>query len=74
MISGSSAAAIPSNSWTRNSSAGRIRPKTSRAGGSTQEGVAAIVDLPGTEAPVRVQDLARSLNRTVMNTGSFNAT
>ena len=36
------------------------------------EGVAVIVDLPGTAAPVRVQDLARSHDRTVMNTGSFN--
>ncbi len=38
-----------------------------------QEGVAAIVDLPGTLAPLRVQDLARSRGRTVMNTGSFSA-
>ena len=38
-----------------------------------REGVAVIVDLPGTAAPVRVQDLARADNRTVMNTGSFNA-
>jgi branched-chain amino acid transport system substrate-binding protein len=38
-----------------------------------REGVAVIVDLPGTAAPVRVQDLARSHGRTVMNTGSFNA-
>jgi branched-chain amino acid transport system substrate-binding protein len=37
------------------------------------EGVAAIVDLPGTAAPVRVQQLARSHNRTVMNTSSFNS-
>ena len=37
------------------------------------EGVAVIVDLPGTAAPVRVQELARSRDRTVMNTGSFNA-
>lgn len=37
-----------------------------------QQGVAVIVDLPGTVAPVRVQDLARSHGRTVMNTGSFN--
>jgi branched-chain amino acid transport system substrate-binding protein len=36
------------------------------------EGVAAIVDLPGTAAPVAVQDLARTHNRTVMNTSSFN--
>jgi branched-chain amino acid transport system substrate-binding protein len=38
-----------------------------------REGVAAIVDLPGTAAAVRVQDLARAVNRTVMNTSSFNA-
>jgi branched-chain amino acid transport system substrate-binding protein len=37
------------------------------------EGVAAIVDLPGTVAAVRVQELARTHDRTVMNTGSFNA-
>jgi branched-chain amino acid transport system substrate-binding protein len=37
------------------------------------EGVAAIVDLPGTAAPVRVQQLARTHNRTVMNTSSFNS-
>lgn len=37
------------------------------------DGVAVIVDLPGTEAPVRVQNLARANNRTIMNTGSFNA-
>lgn len=37
-----------------------------------QDGVAAIVDLPGTAAPVRVQDLAHARNRTVMNTSSFN--
>ncbi len=38
-----------------------------------RDGVAVILDLPGTEAPVRVQNLARVKNRTVMNTGSFNA-
>jgi branched-chain amino acid transport system substrate-binding protein len=38
-----------------------------------RDGVAAIVDLPGTAAAVRVQDLARADNRTVMNTSSFNA-
>jgi branched-chain amino acid transport system substrate-binding protein len=38
-----------------------------------QDGVAAIVDLPGTAAPVRVQTLAKASNRTVMNTGSFNS-
>jgi len=38
-----------------------------------EHGVALIVDLPGTEAPVRVQNAARSSNRTIMNTGSFNA-
>jgi branched-chain amino acid transport system substrate-binding protein len=38
-----------------------------------REGVAVIVDLPGTAAPVRVQQLARTHNRTVMNTGSFNS-
>jgi branched-chain amino acid transport system substrate-binding protein len=37
------------------------------------QGVAAIVDIPGTVAPARVQDLARSHNRSVMNTGSFNS-
>jgi len=37
------------------------------------DGVAAIVDLPGTAAPVRVQELARTHDRTVMNTSSFNA-
>jgi len=37
------------------------------------ESVAAIVDLPGTAAPVRVQQLARTHNRSVMNTGSFNS-
>jgi branched-chain amino acid transport system substrate-binding protein len=35
--------------------------------------VAAIVDIPGTAAPVRVQGLARTHNRTVMNTSSFNS-
>ena len=34
---------------------------------------AAILDIPGTAAPVQVQALARARNRTVMNTGSFNA-
>jgi branched-chain amino acid transport system substrate-binding protein len=38
-----------------------------------RDGVAAIVGVPGTVAPVRVQDLARARNRTVMNTASFNA-
>ena len=38
-----------------------------------RESVAAIVDVPGTAAAVRVQELARVHNRTVMNTGSFNA-
>ena len=37
------------------------------------DGVAVILDLPGTEASVRVQNLARAKNRTIMNTGSFNA-
>ncbi len=32
-----------------------------------------ILDVPGTAAPVRVQEVARAANRTVMNTGSFNA-
>lgn len=38
-----------------------------------EEAVAAIVDLPGTAAPVQVQELARARDRTVLNTGSFNA-
>jgi branched-chain amino acid transport system substrate-binding protein len=38
-----------------------------------RDGVAVIVDLPGTAAPLRVQDIARAHNRTVMNTSSFNA-
>ncbi len=38
-----------------------------------RDGVAVIVDVPGTAAPVQVQAFARSRNRTVMNTGSFNA-
>jgi branched-chain amino acid transport system substrate-binding protein len=37
------------------------------------DNVAAIVDVPGTAAPVRVQELARTHNRTVMNTSSFNS-
>jgi len=37
-----------------------------------RDGVAAIVDLPGTAAPVRVQDVARAHDRTVLNTSSFN--
>lgn len=36
-------------------------------------GVAAVADIPGTVAPVMVQDLARARDRTVLNTGSFNA-
>jgi branched-chain amino acid transport system substrate-binding protein len=38
-----------------------------------REKVAAIVDVPGTAAAVQVQQLARTENRTVMNTGSLNA-
>jgi len=38
-----------------------------------QENVAVIVDLPGMVAPVRVQELARAHNRSVMNTSSFNS-
>jgi branched-chain amino acid transport system substrate-binding protein len=38
-----------------------------------REGVAAIVDVPGTVAPVRVQDIAHTQDRTVLNTGSFNS-
>jgi branched-chain amino acid transport system substrate-binding protein len=37
------------------------------------DGVAAIVDAPGMASAARVQDLARTHNRTVMNTGSFNS-
>ena len=38
-----------------------------------QDNVAAIVDLPGTAAPVLVQSLAGRRDRSVLNTGSFNA-
>ena len=38
-----------------------------------KSGVAAIADLPVTMAPVMVQDLAHARDRTVLNTGSFNA-
>jgi branched-chain amino acid transport system substrate-binding protein len=38
-----------------------------------RDGVAAIVGVPGTAAAVRVQDLGRTFDRTVMNTASFNA-
>ncbi len=38
-----------------------------------ESNLAAIVDLPGTAAPVQVQELARARGRTVMNTSSVNA-
>jgi branched-chain amino acid transport system substrate-binding protein len=38
-----------------------------------KDNVAVIVDLPGTVAPVRVQEVARAHDRSVMNTSSFNA-
>ena len=38
-----------------------------------ESNMAAIVDLPGTAAPVQVQELARARGRTVMNTSSVNA-
>ncbi len=38
-----------------------------------REGVAAIVDLPGTAAAIQVQELARLRGRTVLNTSSFGA-
>jgi branched-chain amino acid transport system substrate-binding protein len=38
-----------------------------------RDGVAAIVGVPGAAAAVRVQELGRSFDRTVMNTASFNA-
>ena len=37
-----------------------------------RENVAVVVDLPGTVAAARVQEVARGHNRTVINTGSFN--
>ena len=38
-----------------------------------KQGVAAIVDVPGTAAPLLVRDLGRDRDRTVMNTGSVSA-